>query len=451
MDSTSRPDFTDTRTVLWVYAAIAAAAGLVIGTRAVPGLTTTLPSGPEATRLFFALLGSTVLSAGCVAAGLAQVEEPRGRHRALGWFVAAHLVASVVLCLLGAAKPPTVGFSVLLGTTFLLSYFWQYGDGYRQVAGAGLIDLFGRHTQSADHLRSAYEERIRATASQEERHRLARELHDSIKQQIFAMQTAAATAQARMEADPAGAKEALDRLRDSGREAMTEMEAMLDSLQSAPIENVGLVEAIKKQGEALQLRSGAQVAYEFGLLPPSERLQPGTQQAVFRVAQEALANVGRHARAAHVRVLLGYQSGEVVLRIEDDGAGFAAAGPSATAGMGLASMRARAHAFNGTLSVRSAPGEGTAVTLGIPVGDDPPAGAAVARYRRHAIAWGVNALLLGLILTGDWILNAVPRSLPLLLALIGAYLVIALHAFVEGYRVRRRMESATWTKSPSRS
>jgi signal transduction histidine kinase len=180
----------------------------------------------------------------------------------------------------------------------ILFYFRQTGDGHRRNELSEVTGLFGRHRPSAERLRSTYEDRIREAASQEERNRLARDLHDSIKQQIYAMQTAAATAQARFDGDPAGAKEALERLRESGREAMAEMEAMLDSLRASPLENTGLVEALKKQCEALQFRTGAQVDFELGTLPPSETPAPAAQHALFRVAQEALANVGRHTRAA---------------------------------------------------------------------------------------------------------------------------------------------------------
>lgn len=96
----------------------------------------------------------------------------------------------------------------------------------------------------------------------------------------------------------------------------------------------------------------------IGKLPPSEALAPGAQNAIFRVAQEALANVGRHARAASVLVTLGGADGRAELRVQDDGAGF---DPNqAPRGMGVANMRARAREFGGKLELASRPGAGAA-------------------------------------------------------------------------------------------
>jgi signal transduction histidine kinase len=89
-----------------------------------------------------------------------------------------------------------------------------------------------------------------------------------------------AAAQARWETDPAGARTALNDVRSSAHEAMVEMEAMLQHLRAAPLETVGLVEALRKQCEALQYRTGALVTTEFADLPENDRLPPGTQEAV---------------------------------------------------------------------------------------------------------------------------------------------------------------------------
>ena len=151
---------------------------------------------------------------------------------------------------------------------------------------------------------------------------VARDLHDAVKQQLFAIQTSAATAQARLTSDTDGVTSALEQVRTSTRDAMTEMEAMIDQLQSAPMENTGLVAALRQHSEALGLRTGAEVTFEAGTLPPSDALPPGTQQALFRAAQEAFANIARHARATHVHVRLRLVGDNFELTIRDDGAGF---------------------------------------------------------------------------------------------------------------------------------
>ena len=225
--------------------------------------------------------------------------------------------------------------------------------------------LFGGN-RPPENLRSVYEEQIRAAAGQEERNRLARDLHDSIKQQIFAIQTSAAAAQARFDNDAAGAREALEGVRSSAREAMAEMEAMLDQLRASPLESVGLVEALRRQCEALRFRTGAEVQVDIGEIPAPEQLPPGAAQSILRIAQEAFANIARHARATEVQVSLCVEGDDCVLKIRDNGAGF---NPDARglAGMGLANMRARAAERGGKFELRSTAGEGTRVLATIPL------------------------------------------------------------------------------------
>ncbi|MDX2141452.1 MAG: sensor histidine kinase [Chloroflexota bacterium] len=204
---------------------------------------------------------------------------------------------------------------------------------------------------------------IGEAAAQEERSRLARDLHDSIKQQIFSINVSAAGAQARWESDPDGARAALADVRKSAQEAMVEMRAMLQQLAPAPLEKVGLVQALRDQCEALQYRSGAQVTTEIGDLPPDERLPVGAQEAIFRIAQEALTNIARHARAQQVILRLHAPGETVQLEIVDDGHGFDTDAP--VQGMGLGNMKARASAIGGTLDIVSGTG-GTQLRLRVP-------------------------------------------------------------------------------------
>jgi signal transduction histidine kinase len=262
-----------------------------------------------------------------------------------------------------------------------------------------------RNKRTFSRLRSEYEMEIRNAARQEERARLARDLHDAVKQQLFVIQTAGATAQARFDTDAAGARAAVEQIRTAAKEAMTEMEAMLDQLQGAPISNAGLVAFLRKQSEAIGFRAGAAVSFRVGTLPDERTIDPGARQAIARVAQEALSNVARHARARNVTVSLGVAERGLVLTVEDDGAGFTPETQPHQGGMGMANLAARAAEVGGSLDVTSVPGRGTTVRFGVPCGELPPPGF----YVRRAVVWStmfmtalvmVSSVSLGLRLVG---------------------------------------------------
>ena len=336
------------------------------------------------------ILGSIMIAAGCCAVGFAAVDHPAARRRGLFWLAAGHAVIWFVfstqeIAIWGPGLAQIVA-QLLCAIAFGLFYLWLTSEG--EYAPRTLISLFsGAATDSSERLRSQYEQQIRDAARLEERNRLARDLHDSIKQQIFVIQTAAATVQARFDGDPAGAKAALDQVRGSAREAMTEMQVMLDQLRAVPLENAGLIESLKKQCEALGFRTGAHVEFKLGNLPPTEELAPGAHEAILRAAQEALANVGRHARAGSVLVSLSSTQRHVELRIKDDGAGF---DPNQSVrGQGIANMHARAEEFGGTFELISQPGSGTSIVFSIPyVAAELPRA-----YRRRAVAAGVVLLI----------------------------------------------------------
>ncbi len=205
------------------------------------------------------------------------------------------------------------------------------------------------------------------SAAQTERNRLARDLHDSIKQQLFSIQVSAAAVGVRWEQDPAGAKTALTDVRQRAQEALVEMNAMLQQLAPAPLEKVGLIQSLHDQCEALGYRTGANVVPKIGDLPNDERLPIGAQETIFRIAQEALSNVARHARASHISLTLQQNLDQetLSLEIEDDGQGFES--QKTTAGMGLTNIRQRASTLNGTVEITSTPGQGAKLELNIPL------------------------------------------------------------------------------------
>ena len=204
-------------------------------------------------------------------------------------------------------------------------------------------------------------------AAQQERNRLGRELHDSIKQQLFSIQMSASAVQARWQEDPQGARSALDDVLQSAQAALAEMNALLQQLSPVPLERVGLAQAIKDQCEALAYRTGAQVDCEVGELPAEDWLPAGAFEALFRVAQEALSNISRHARPSKVSLSLQPDAakGLLVLSITDDGRGFDPA--DTQPGGGLNNMRSRLEALGGSFSLKTATGKGVQLLAALPV------------------------------------------------------------------------------------
>lgn len=210
-------------------------------------------------------------------------------------------------------------------------------------------------------------EQIGFAAAQEERNRLARDLHDSIKQQLFSISASAAAAQVHWQSDPTGAQQALADVQQSAKAAMVEMDAMLQQLSPSPVATVGLVDALRQQGEALEYRTGAQVSMALDQLPTPDQLPVGVQETLFRVTQEALSNVARHARATNVRIRLELLNEEMMLALEvsDDGQGFQMEGVKQ--GMGLTNLATRAESLGGRAEIRSKIGHGTTVRVEIPL------------------------------------------------------------------------------------
>lgn len=216
-------------------------------------------------------------------------------------------------------------------------------------------------------LRENLRKQVEAAAAQQERNRLARELHDSIKQQLFSIQMSAAAAETRLDGDPENARSALGDVRRSAMEALVEMNALLQQLSPAPLEKVGLAQALRDQCEALQFRTGAEVACDLGALPSNAQMPIGAQESLFRIVQEALSNIARHARAGRVTVRLSSdeRAQQLALDICDDGQGFDL--NRVAYGSGIASIRERVELLGGQFALDSRPGAGTRLQVRLPL------------------------------------------------------------------------------------
>lgn len=224
----------------------------------------------------------------------------------------------------------------------------------------------------ADHAATALQaadliERASLRAGEQERARLARELHDSVAQALYGISLGAKTARATLDKDAARARASLDytiRLAEGG---VSEMKALLFSLRPDALEEGGLVAALSQHAHALEARHGLKVHATLNAEPP---LSAEAQAAAYRIAQEALHNVVKHARASQVWLSLREEGGQVRLTVRDDGRGF---DPQAQGRgtLGQRSMRERAAGVGGSLSVESGAG-GTKVTLRLPAQTETP-------------------------------------------------------------------------------
>jgi NarL family two-component system sensor histidine kinase LiaS len=195
----------------------------------------------------------------------------------------------------------------------------------------------------------------------EERNRLARELHDTVKQETFATLMQVRAARNLLERDPATARQHLEQAEELIKTSQQELGLMITELRPSALEGQGLAEALSDYlanwSQHARIPAEIQVQNE-------RRLPLDVEQTLFRVAQEALSNVARHSRASVATVRLAFEAGQVTLSIADNGVGF---DPDANGnGFGLQSMRDRMAAIGGSLVVQAVPEGGAAITVSVP-------------------------------------------------------------------------------------
>ncbi len=208
-------------------------------------------------------------------------------------------------------------------------------------------------------------ERSRELTLVGERARIAHDLHDAVSQKLFALRLTAKAAATLVDRDPDRARAELAEVARLAAEAADELRAVVVELRPAALEEDGLVATLASQVQVLDRAHTAAV----GFTADGIRALPAAQEAaVLRVAQEALHNALRHSGARRVAVTLtGTPARGAVLRVTDDGRGFdPAAVRRAGRHLGLVSMRDRAAAVGGRLTLDSFPGQGTAVELEVP-------------------------------------------------------------------------------------
>lgn len=329
----------------------------------------------------------------------------------LDWVLVAEIEAQEAFAPIGGLRLRILGFGLLTAVLFLLaaSYLARsvtrpvlaLAEGARRLGGRDfqarlsvtskdevgqLAESFNRMaeelertTVSRDELIAA-EKQLRAkqrelealtarlfTAHEEERSRLARELHDDLTQRLAAVAIDAG----RIARDSAVTDEqwhaVMERIRHQLARISDDVHGLSRRLHPAMLDDIGIEAAIESECRSFFEQGGAPV--EFVAEGSFGQLRKDTKTALYRIVQEALRNIRRHAQADHVSIRLERNGSDVELQIRDNGCGFDCAQPGLRRGLGLFSMQERARLIGGRFMLDSRPGEGTKMDISLPSGD----------------------------------------------------------------------------------
>jgi NarL family two-component system sensor histidine kinase LiaS len=244
---------------------------------------------------------------------------------------------------------------------------WSQGDfsNFIQDQSADEIgQLAQKLNRMAEQLQNLLETK-QELAALEERNRLARDLHDSVKQQVFASTMQIGAARSLLEQNSGSAGEHLAEAEKLSRQAQSELTELIRELRPLELTAKGLIPAFEEYVTdwSRQSQIAAEVFTQLEFSLPQE-----VEEALFRVTQEALSNISRHSKASKVEIRISGENDIVVLIIADNGIGFDISVDGGL-GMGLHSMRERIEALGGEFSVDSEPGQGTRISATYKVTD----------------------------------------------------------------------------------
>ncbi len=276
-------------------------------------------------------------------------------------------------------------FSVFCIVINVITYGFSEGIGFglTYVAASLMVAILGAYTQKSDlaqmktqmllgELQRAnrklqdYAEQVEILAITEERNRLARELHDSVSQTIFSMTLTAQSARILLEKDPTRVANLLEHLQSLSQSALAEMRTLIQEFREHPIVENGLFSALCNHAALRKTQDNLDIDLR---LDDSIQFAPATGETLFRIAQEALNNIVKHAGTNHAIVELSRIADFAVLTITDHGQGYRINDVHDRVGhVGLSSMEERAKELGANLLIQSAPGQGTMVRVeNIPV------------------------------------------------------------------------------------
>jgi signal transduction histidine kinase len=285
--------------------------------------------------------------------------QPRIGFRWIGVFV----VVMAALMFYGQELGKALAFVLTFTMLLLLLGSYSVVAGQAEIArqkSQGLLD----ELQTAHRQLQRYVVQAESVAVTRERERLARNLHDSVTQTLFTMTLTSEAARLLFDQDPARAVPQLDKLQVLARSTLAEMSSLISALRPATITQQGLIPALAYHVAVLKRQQGLKVALNVIGEPHLSREQA---RRLFRVIQEALNNVVKHARTDQASVTIQFEDNQTLVQIEDEGKGFVLDDAQAKTGhIGLSTMRERVEMMGGTLTIDSSPGRGTRVAVDIP-------------------------------------------------------------------------------------
>jgi signal transduction histidine kinase len=228
-----------------------------------------------------------------------------------------------------------------------------------------LLSSIGRQIAVAVENARLYDQ-AEQSAAIAERHRLSRELHDSVTQSLYSVTMyAEAAARLLVAGNTATATDHLRELRSTAQEALREMRLLIFELRPLALEKIGLAAALQARLDSVEMRGGIQTELHIEGEPDRQTMPHAVEEELYHIAQEALNNVLKHAGAQRVWVDLCFLEAEISLAIRDNGIGFT---PSAAnnGGLGLASLKERAEKIGAILEIKSTPSTGTEIRVVVP-------------------------------------------------------------------------------------
>ena len=201
-------------------------------------------------------------------------------------------------------------------------------------------------------------------AASQERNRMARELHDTLAHSLSGVIVQLEAVEALWDVNLAGARKMVEQVHRSARSGLTEVRRALTSLRASPLEDLGLALAIRDLAESVAALT--ELKLDLDVADRIENIPPEVEQCIYRVAQEALANVARHSKATSLHVSLTQPNGHLILTVQDDGQGFDSNNVEATR-YGLKGLRERAEMIGGALHIETKIHHGTTMQLSVPL------------------------------------------------------------------------------------